>query len=33
MRSGSLMTVTGAITSLTGTILAYDTIGRTQVLS
>ncbi len=33
IRSGSLVTLTGAITSLTGTILAYDSVGRTQMLS
>jgi S1-C subfamily serine protease len=33
IRSGSLVTLTGSITSLTGTILAYDSVGRTQTLT
>jgi S1-C subfamily serine protease len=33
IRSGSLITLTGSITSLTGTRLAYDSVGRTQMLS
>ncbi len=33
VRSGSLVILTGTINSLTGTLLAYDTLGRTQVLS
>jgi hypothetical protein len=33
IRSGSLVALTGVITSLTGAVLAYDSVGRTQVLS
>jgi uncharacterized protein YbcI len=33
IRSGSLVTLTGSITSLTATILAYDSVGRTQTLT
>lgn len=33
VRSNSYRVLTGSITSLTGTILAYDTLGHTQMLS
>lgn len=32
-RSGAIETLTGTITSLTGTILGYDTLGRVQLMT